>query len=157
MHRALVIHVRAALNSRLYNFLFSWLRQLQFENLRKSACSRDSKDKKGCMEQWYYIYVYITVMMGAVKIIKYIRNRVLHLRVFEAPCECMGLQHHHLIFYAAVIRFRRGRVLARLFDLRKANKFLREWKFPFKRTSIQKDVNRQTCLLSLYIQPLERL
>ena len=44
------------------------------------------------------IYMYITVVMGAVKIIKYIRNRVLHLRVFEALCERMGLQHHHLIF-----------------------------------------------------------
>ena len=65
-------------------------------------------------------------MMGAVKIIKYIRNCVLHLRVFEALCERMGLQHHYLIFYAEVIRFWRGRVLARLFDLRKANKFLRE-------------------------------
>ena len=61
-------------------------------------------------------------MMGAVKIIKYIRNRVLHLRVFEAMCEHMGLQYHHLIFYAEVIRFWRGRVLAR----RKANKFLQE-------------------------------
>ena len=49
--------------------------------------------------------MYITVMMEAVKIIKYIRNRVLHLRVFEALCERMGLQHHHLIFYAEVIRF----------------------------------------------------
>ena len=47
--------------------------------------------------------MYITVMMGAVKIIKYIRNRVLHLRVFEALCERMGLQHHHLIFYADTI------------------------------------------------------
>ena len=65
-------------------------------------------------------------MMGAVKIIKYIWNRVLHLRVFEALCERMGLQHHHLIFYAEVIRFRRGRVLTRLFDLRKANIFLRK-------------------------------
>ena len=64
--------------------------------------------------------------MGAVKIIKYIQNRVLHLRVFEALCERMGLQHHHLIFYAEVIRFWRGHILARLFDLRKANKFLRE-------------------------------
>ena len=70
--------------------------------------------------------MYITVMMGAVKIIKYIRNRVLHLRVFEALCERMGLQHHHLIFYAEVIQFWRGRALARLFDLRKANKFLRQ-------------------------------
>ena len=51
-------------------------------------------------------------MMEAVKIIKYIRNRVLHLRVFEALCERMGLQHHHLIFYAEMIRFWTGRVLA---------------------------------------------
>ena len=65
-------------------------------------------------------------MMRAVKIIKNIWNHVLHLRVFEALCERMSLQHHHLIFYADVIRFWRGRVLARLFDLRKANKFLRE-------------------------------
>ena len=65
-------------------------------------------------------------MMGAVKIIKYIRNRVLHLTVFEALFERMGLQHRHLIFYAEVIRFWRGRFLARLFDLKKANKLLRE-------------------------------
>ena len=65
-------------------------------------------------------------MIEAVKIMIYIRNRVLHLRVFEALCERMGLQHHHLIFYAEVIWFSRGRVLARLFDLKKANKFLRE-------------------------------
>ena len=51
---------------------------------------------------------------------------VLHLRVFEALCERMGLQHPHLIFYAEVIRFSRGRVLPSLFDLREANKFLRE-------------------------------
>ena len=68
----------------------------------------------------------MTVMMGAVKTIKYIHNRVLHLRVFEVLCERMGLQHHYFIFYAEVIRFWRGRVLARLFDLRKANKLLRE-------------------------------
>ena len=48
--------------------------------------------------------MYIIVMMGAVKIITYIRNRVLHLRVFEALCKRMGLQHHHLIFYAEMIR-----------------------------------------------------
>ena len=48
----------------------------------------------------------------AVKVIKYIRNHVLHLRVFEALCERIGLQHHHLVFYAEVIRFSRGRVLA---------------------------------------------
>ena len=86
--------------------------------------------------------MHITVMMGAVKIIRYIRNCILHLRVFEALYERMGLQHHYLIFYAEMIRFRRGRVLARLFDLRKANIFLRKRKFPIKRTSIQKDVNR---------------
>ena len=65
-------------------------------------------------------------MMGAVKIIKYVRNRVLHLRVFKALCKRMDLQHYHLIFYAEVIRFWRGRVLASLLDLRKANKFLWE-------------------------------
>ena len=75
--------------------------------------------------------MYTTVTTGAVKIIKYIRNSVLHLRVFEALCERMGLQHHHLIFYAEVIRFWRGRVLARLFDLRKANEnfLLKELQF----------------------------
>ena len=70
--------------------------------------------------------MYITVTLGAVKIIKYIGNRVLHLKVLEALYERMDLQDHHLIFYAEVIRFWRGRVLARLFDLRKAIKFLRE-------------------------------
>ena len=61
--------------------------------------------------------MYMTVMMGVVKTIKYIHNRVLHLRVFEVLCERMGLQHHHLIFYAEVIRFWRGRVLAQMHDL----------------------------------------
>ena len=70
--------------------------------------------------------MYKTVMMGAVKIIKYIRNRVLHLKVFKALCQRMDLQHHHLIFYAEMMRFWRGRLLARLFDLRKVNKFSRE-------------------------------
>ena len=65
------------------------------------------------------------VMIGAVKIIKYILSHVLHLGLFEALCERMGLQHRHLIFYAEVIRFWKGHVLARLFDLREANKFLR--------------------------------
>ena len=65
-------------------------------------------------------------MMGAVKIIKYIRNRALHLRVFKALCEGMGLQHHHLMFLCRSDTVLRGHVLARLFDLRKANKFLRE-------------------------------
>ena len=65
-------------------------------------------------------------MIGAVKIIKYICNHLLHLGVFEALCERIGLQHHHLVFYAEVIRFSRGRVLARLFNLKKANKFVRD-------------------------------
>ena len=55
------------------------------------------------------------VMIKAVKIIKYIRDRILHLRVFEALCERMDLQHQHLIFYACVIWFLKGRLLARLF------------------------------------------
>ena len=65
-------------------------------------------------------------MMGVVMIIKYIRNHVLHLRVFATLFERIGLQHHHFIFYEEVIRFSQGRVLARLFDLREANKFLLE-------------------------------
>ena len=65
-------------------------------------------------------------MIGLIKIIKHIRNHVLHLRLFEALRWRFGLQHHHFVFYAEVIRFSRGRVLARLFDLREANKFLRE-------------------------------
>ena len=69
-------------------------------------------------------------MIGAVKIKKYIRNHVLHLRVFEALCGRMGLQYYHRIFYAKMIRFSRLRVFARLFDLREANKFLRERKVP---------------------------
>ena len=72
------------------------------------------------------IYMYITVVMGAVKIIKYIRNRVLHLRVFEALCERMGYNIIISFFYAEVIRFWRGRVLSRLFDLKKVKNFLRE-------------------------------
>ena len=63
-------------------------------------------------------------MIGAVKIITYICNRVLHLRLFEALCEGMGLQHYHLIFYAEVIRSSRGRVVEYLFDFREANKFI---------------------------------
>ena len=63
-------------------------------------------------------------MIGAVKIIKYICNHI--FKDFEGLCESIGLQHHHIIFYAEVIRFSRGRVLARLFDFREANKLLRE-------------------------------
>ena len=67
------------------------------------------------------------VMIGAVKISNYICDRVLHLRLFEALSESMGSQHPQLIFHAEMIRFSRGRVLARLFDLRdEANKVLRE-------------------------------
>ena len=62
-------------------------------------------------------------MIGAVKIINYICNHALHLRVFEVLCERIGLQHHHLVSYAEVIRFSRRHVLARLFNLREANKF----------------------------------
>ena len=65
-------------------------------------------------------------MIGAVRIIKYVRNRVLHVRIFEALSERIGLQHHHLIFYGEVIRFSSERVLVRLFYLREANKSLRE-------------------------------
>ena len=65
-------------------------------------------------------------MIGAVKFVKCIRNHVLHLWVFQALCERISFQHHHLIFYAEVIRFSRKRVLARHFDLGEANKFLRE-------------------------------
>ena len=37
-------------------------------------------------------------MIGAVKIVKHIRNRVLYVRVFEALSERIGLQNHHFIF-----------------------------------------------------------
>ena len=58
-------------------------------------------------------------MIEAAKIINYmyIRDRVLCLRLFDALCESMSLQHHHLIFHAEVIRFLQGRFLARFFDL----------------------------------------
>jgi len=72
-------------------------------------------------------------MNGAVKIINVIRGRALHSRLFDALCDSIGSQHNHLLFHAEVSWFSRGRVLARLFELREeAKQFLREINSPLK-------------------------
>ena len=63
------------------------------------------------------------VMARAVKIINYIFDRVLHLRLFEALCMSMAARNCHLIFYAEVIWLLRGSVLARFFEGRSKSIF----------------------------------
>ena len=73
------------------------------------------------------------VLSGAVKIVNDIRGRALRSRLFEALCDSIGSQHHHLLFHAEVPWLSRGRILTRLFELgEEAKQFLRERNFPPK-------------------------
>ena len=58
------------------------------------------------------------VLNGAVKIVTDICGRALHSRLFEALCDSIGSQHHHLLFHVEVRWLSRGRVLTRLFELK---------------------------------------
>ena len=42
------------------------------------------------------------VLNGAVKMVSDIRGRALHSRLFEALCDSIGSQHHHLLFHVEV-------------------------------------------------------
>ena len=50
-------------------------------------------------------------MIRAVKIVNYIRDRVLHLRLFEAHVS-IAAQNRHLIFHSEVIWLWEGRAFA---------------------------------------------
>ena len=59
------------------------------------------------------------VIIQAVNSINYIRDRVLHLRLFEALFVSMAAQNRHLIFHTEVDTLLwEGHVLALFFDLR---------------------------------------
>lgn len=71
------------------------------------------------------------VLNITVKIVNEIRSRALNSRLFKLLCESMDSQHQHLLLHAEVRWLSRGRVLSRLFELRKeAKQFLQEANSP---------------------------
>lgn len=57
-------------------------------------------------------------MNECIKIINIIKSRALNSRIFGILCEEMGSEHESLLFYTEVRWLSRGKVLARLFELR---------------------------------------
>lgn len=58
------------------------------------------------------------VLNEAVKIVNYVKSRPLQSRLFAKACEEMGSQHQSLLLHTEVRWLSRGKVLARLFELR---------------------------------------
>ncbi|XP_053117964.1 zinc finger MYM-type protein 6-like [Hemicordylus capensis] len=59
------------------------------------------------------------VLAQAVKIINFIKCNALNSRLFTILCDEMGSEHKHLLLHAEVRWLSRGKVLTRLFELRK--------------------------------------
>ena len=72
----LIIHVRAALNFDYITFSFpNWVNS-NFEILRKSACSRDSKAKKAVEDLKSYLQIYpLYVPWEKFETLIYVRNK----------------------------------------------------------------------------------
>ena len=56
--------------------------------------------------------------MNGIRVVNFIKARALNSRIFSLLCKEMGSQHQSLLFYTAVRWLSRGKVLARLFELR---------------------------------------
>lgn len=59
------------------------------------------------------------VLSQSVKIVNYIKNSALNTRLLRALCDEMGSDHQNLIFHSEVRWLSRGKVLKRLYELRK--------------------------------------
>ena len=57
-------------------------------------------------------------MNDCIRVINFIKAKALNSHIFSLLCEEMGSQHQSLLFYTAVRWLSRGKVLARLFELR---------------------------------------
>ena len=75
------------------------------------------------------------VLNGTVKIVNDIGGRALHSRLFEALCDSISSQHHHLLFHVEVRWLSIGRVLTHLFELREEEK-----QFCCEKNSLLKDL-----------------
>ncbi|KAL4104806.1 hypothetical protein QTP88_020082 [Uroleucon formosanum] len=58
------------------------------------------------------------IMTTAVKVVNFIRARVLHHRLFKVLCQEMGSEHEFLLYYTEVRWLSRGQVMKRLYELR---------------------------------------
>ncbi|XP_064468935.1 protein FAM200A-like [Ornithodoros turicata] len=58
------------------------------------------------------------VLAQAVKIVNFIKARPLNSRLFAGMCDEMGSEHKHLLLHTEVRWLSRGKVLARLYELR---------------------------------------
>ncbi|XP_064470067.1 zinc finger BED domain-containing protein 5-like [Ornithodoros turicata] len=58
------------------------------------------------------------VLAQAVKIVNFIKARPLNSRLFAGMCDEMGSEHKHLLLHTKVRWLSRGKVLARLYELR---------------------------------------
>lgn len=59
------------------------------------------------------------VLNGVIKVVNFIRSSALNTRLFSVLCEEMGSDHSVLLFHTEVRWLSRGKVLARVFELRK--------------------------------------
>ena len=67
------------------------------------------------------------VLSYAVSVVNYIRGNALNHRLFKAFCKEIGAKHNVLLYHTKVKRLSRGRVLTRVFKLRKEiEMFLRQ-------------------------------
>ena len=57
-------------------------------------------------------------MNDCIRVVNFIKAKASNSRIFSLLCEEMGSHHQSLLFYAAVRWLSRGKVLARLFELR---------------------------------------
>ncbi|XP_047480591.1 SCAN domain-containing protein 3-like [Penaeus chinensis] len=72
------------------------------------------------------------ILNDAVKVINFIKSRPLNTRLFHRLCESMGSEHTELLLHTDVRWLSRGRILARLFELRdEVVSFLSEHGSPF--------------------------
>ncbi|XP_047493411.1 SCAN domain-containing protein 3-like [Penaeus chinensis] len=72
------------------------------------------------------------ILNDAVKVINFIKSRPLNTRLFHRLCESMGSEHTELLLHTDVRWLSRGRILARLFELRdEVASFLSEHGSPF--------------------------
>lgn len=72
------------------------------------------------------------ILNDAVRVISFIKSRPVNTRLFHRLCESMGSEHTELLLHTDVHWLSRGRILARLLELRdEVASFLSEHGSPF--------------------------